>query len=157
VAMFFFIFIVLGLVSKYCGVSIFALIKLLKNELLLAFSTASSESVLPIVMKKMEHFGVPRDIASFVIPTGYSFNLDVSSMYQSIAALFVAQLYGVDLIIEEQILLMFTLMITFKGMAGVPCASFVVLLTTLGSMDLNPQGLALIIGVHRILEMLRTY
>ena len=156
VAMFFFIFIVLGLVSKYCGVSIFALIKLLKNELLLAFSTASSESVLPIVMKKMEHFGVPRDIASFVIPTGYSFNLDGAAMYQSIAAIFVAQIYGVDLSIGEQILLMFTLMITSKGMAGVPGASIVVLLTTLGSMGLNPQGLALIIGVDRILEMLRT-
>ena len=77
-------------------------------------------------------------------------------MYQSIAALFVAQLYGVDLSIGEQILLMFTLMITSKGMAGVPGASIVVLLTTLGSMGLNPQGLALIIGVDRILEMLRT-
>src|SRR5699024_444151 len=156
VAMFFFIFIVLGLVSKYCGVSIFALINLLKNVLLLSVSTASSESVLPIVMKKMEHFGVPRDIASFVIPTGYSFILDGAAMYQSIAALFVAQLYGVDLSIGEQILLMFTLMITSKGMAGVPGASIVVLLTTLGSMGLNPQGLALIIGVDRILEMLRT-
>lgn len=156
VAMFFFVFIVLGIVARYCGVTITSLIKLLKNELLLAFSTASSESVLPIVMKKMEHFGVPKDITSFVIPTGYSFNLDGAAMYQSIAALFVAQLYGVDLSIGEQILLMVTLMVTSKGMAGVPGASIVVLLTTLGSMGLNPQGLALIIGVDRILEMLRT-
>lgn len=155
-SMFFFIFVVLALVARYCGVKITSLIKLLKNELLLAFSTASSESVLPIVMKKMEHFGVPRDVASFVIPTGYSFNLDGAAMYQSIAALFVAQLYGVDLSIGEQIMLMVTLMITSKGMAGVPGASIVVLLTVLGSMGLNPEGLALIIGVDRILEMLRT-
>lgn len=90
-AMFFFIFVVLGIVSRFCGVKITSLIKLLKNELLLAFSTASSESVLPIVMKKMEHFGVPRDVASFVIPTGYSFNLDGAAMYQSIAAIFIAK------------------------------------------------------------------
>ncbi|MCD8898648.1 cation:dicarboxylate symporter family transporter [Mammaliicoccus sciuri] len=155
-AMFFFVIVVLGLVSRYCGIRITQIIKLLKNELLLAFSTASSESVLPIVMKKMEHFGVPKEISSFVIPTGYSFNLDGAAMYQSIAALFVAQLYGVDLSIGEQIILMVTLMLTSKGMAGVPGASIVVLLTTLGSMGLNPQGLALIIGVDRLLEMLRT-
>ena len=156
VAMFFFIFVVLGIVSRICGVKITQIIKLLKNDLMLAFSTASSEAVLPTVMRKMERFGVPRDIASFVLPTGYSFNLDGAAMYQSIAALFVAQLYGVDLSIPEQIILMVTLMLTSKGMAGVPGASIVVLLTTLGSVGLNPQGLALIIGVDRILEMLRT-
>lgn len=156
IAMFFFIFVVLGIVSRICGVRITQIIKLLKNDLMLAFSTASSEAVLPTVMKKMERFGVPRDIASFVLPTGYSFNLDGAAMYQSIAALFVAQLYGVDLSITEQIILMVTLMLTSKGMAGVPGASIVVLLTTLGSVGLNPQGLALIIGVDRILEMLRT-
>ena len=156
VAMFFFIFVVLGIVSRICGVKITQIIKLLKNDLMLAFSTASSEAVLPTVMRKMERFGVPRDIASFVLPTGYSFNLDGAAMYQSIAALFVAQLYGVDLRIPEQIILMVTLMLTSKGMAGVPGASIVVLLTTLGSVGLNPQGLALIIGVDRILEMLRT-
>ena len=156
VAMFFFIFVVLGIVSRICGVKITQIIKLLKNDLMLAFSTASSEAVLPTVMRKMERFGVPRDIASFVLPTGYSFNLDGAAMYQSIAALFVAQLYGVDLSIPEQIILMVTLMLTSKGMAGVPGASIVVLLTTLGSVGFNPQGLALIIGVDRILEMLRT-
>ena len=130
--------------------------EIIENELMLAFSTASSEAVLPTVMRKMERFGVPRDIASFVLPTGYSFNLDGAAMYQSIAALFVAQLYGVHLSIGEQIILMITLMLTSKGMAGVPGASIVVLLTTLGSVGLNPQGLALIIGVDRILEMLRT-
>ena len=156
IAMFFFIFIVLGIVSRLCGVKIVSIMKLLKNELMLAFSTASSEAVLPTVMRKMERFGVPRDIASFVLPTGYSFNLDGAAMYQSIAALFVAQLYGVHLSIGEQIILMITLMLTSKCMAGVPGASIVVLLTTLGSVGLNPQGLALIIGVDRILEMLRT-
>ena len=98
---------------------IVSIMKLLKNELMLAFSTASSEAVLPTVMRKMERFGVPRDIASFVLPTGYSFNLDGAAMYQSIAALFVAQLYGVHLSIGEQIILMITLMLTSKGMAGV--------------------------------------
>ena len=130
-AMVFFIIVVLGIVARICGISIFSIIKILKDELLLAFSTSSSEAVLPVMMKKMEKFGAPRDVTSFVIPIGYSFNLDGSALYQSIAALFVAQMYGIHLSISEQIILMVTLMVASKGMAGVPGVSIVVLLTTL--------------------------
>jgi proton glutamate symport protein len=155
-AMVFFIIVVLGIVARICGISIFSIIKILKDELLLAFSTSSSEAVLPVMMKKMEKFGAPRDVTSFVIPIGYSFNLDGSALYQSIAALFVAQMYGIHLSISEQIILMVTLMVASKGMAGVPGVSIVVLLTTLGAMGLPAQGLALIIGVDRLLDMVRT-
>ena len=129
-----------------------------KSELLLAFSTSSSEAVLPVIMKKMEKFGAQRcdiKVTSFVIPIGYSFNLDGSALYQSIA-LFVAQMFDIHLSLTQQIVLMATLMIASKGMAGVPGVSIVVLLTTLGSMHLPAQGLALIIGIDRLLDMVRT-
>lgn len=155
-AMVFFIIVVLGIVAKICGISVFSIIRILKDDLLLAFSTSSSETVLPSVMEKMEKFGAPKDVVSFVVPTGYTFNLDGSALYQSIAALFVAQMYGVHLTLVEQLILMFTLMITSKGMAAVPGTSIVVLITTLGSMGLNPEGLALIIGIDRLLDMTRT-
>ena len=155
-AMVFFVFAILGLVAWMCGINIMNIIRILKSELLLAFSTSSSEAVLPVMMKKMENFGSPKDITSFVIPIGYTFNLDGSALYQSIAALFVAQMYGMHLTLSEQIVLMLTLMITSKGMAAVPGTSIVVLLTTLGAMGLPAQGLALIIGVDRILDMVRT-
>ena len=120
----------------------FSIMKILKSELLLAFSTSSSEAVLPIMMKKMERFGSPKDVTSFVIPIGYSFNLDGSALYQSIAALFVAQMYNMHLSLTQQLVLMATLMIASKGMAGVPGVSIVVLLTTLSSMNIPAQGLA---------------
>ncbi|MGG8952323.1 cation:dicarboxylate symporter family transporter [Staphylococcus ureilyticus] len=155
-AMMFFIIVVLSIVARLCGISIFSIIKILKNELVLAFSTSSSESVLPIIMKKMENFGSPKDITSFVVPIGYTFNLDGSALYQSIAALFVAQMYGIDMSIGQQIMLMVTLMVASKGMAGVPGVSIVVLITTLTTMGLPAEGLALIIGVDRLLDMVRT-
>lgn len=154
--MVFFVFAILGLVAWMCGINIMNIIRILKSELLLAFSTSNSEAVLPVMMKKMENFGSPKEITSFVIPIGYTFNLDGSALYQSIAALFVAQMYGMHLTLSEQIVLMLTLMITSKGMAAVPGTSIVVLLTTLGAMGLPAQGLALIIGVDRILDMVRT-
>lgn len=155
-AMVFFVIVVLGIVARMVGISIFSIMKILKSELLLAFSTSSSEAVLPIMMKKMERFGSPKDVTSFVIPIGYSFNLDGSALYQSIAALFVAQMYNTHLSLTEQLVLMATLMIASKGMAGVPGVSIVVLLTTLTSMNIPAQGLALIIGVDRLLDMVRT-
>ncbi len=154
--MLFFIFVVLGLVAKFAGISIFYLIKVLKDELILAFSTASSEAVLPRIMMKMEKLGAPKDIVSFVIPTGYSFNLDGSTLYQAIAALFIAQMYGIHLSIGEQITLMLVLMVTSKGIAGVPGVSFVVLLATLGTVGIPLEGLAFIAGIDRILDMGRT-
>lgn len=155
-AMVFFVIVVLGIVARMVGISIFSIMKILKSELLLAFSTSSSEAVLPIMMKKMERFGSPKDVTSFVIPIGYSFNLDGSALYQSIATLFVAQMYDIHLSLTEQLVLMATLMIASKGMAGVPGVSIVVLLTTLTSMNITAQGLALIIGIDRLLDMVRT-
>ncbi|MCF9034122.1 glutamate/aspartate:proton symporter GltP [Acinetobacter nectaris] len=147
---------VLGIVAKICNLNIFTIIKILKDELILAFSTASSETVLPRIMQKMEAYGAPKAISSFVVPTGYSFNLDGSTLYQSIAAIFIAQLYGIDLSLTQEIMLVLTLMVTSKGIAGVPGVSFVVLLATLGSVGIPLEGLAFIAGVDRILDMART-
>ncbi|WP_139851595.1 glutamate/aspartate:proton symporter GltP [Acinetobacter pullicarnis] len=155
-AIFFFIFVILGFVAKFCGFNILTLIKILKDELILAFSTASSETVLPRMMEKMEAYGAPKSVTSFVIPIGYSFNLDGSTLYQSIAAIFIAQLYGIDLSLTQQLVLVVTLMITSKGIAGVPGVSFVVLLATLGSVGIPLEGLAFIAGIDRILDMGRT-
>lgn len=155
-SMIIFILVVLGLIAKLVGTSIFSIIKVLKNELILAYSTASSETVLPKIMEKMEKFGCPKAIATFVVPTGYSFNLDGSTLYQAIAALFIAQLYGINLSISAQINLVIVLMLTSKGIAGVPGVSFVVLLATLGSVGIPVEGLAFIAGIDRILDMART-
>ncbi len=155
-AILFFAIVVLGLVARYCKINIFTLMRILKDELLLAYSTASSETVLPRIMDKMEKYGAPKSITSFVIPIGYSFNLDGSTLYQSIAAIFIAQLYGIELSLGQELILVFTLMITSKGIAGVPGVSFVVLLATLGSVGIPLEGLAFIAGVDRILDMART-
>lgn len=154
--MFLFVFIILGIVAKICGTSILKIQKLLKDEIILAFSTASSEAVLPKLMEKMERFGCPKSITSFVIPTGYTFNLDGSAIYQSLATIFIAQMFGIHLSIMEIITIMLVLMLTSKGMAGVPGASLVVLLATLGAVGLPVEGVALIAGVDRILDMART-
>ncbi len=155
-AILFFGFVVLGGIARWCGFNIITMMRLLKDELILAFSTASSEAVLPKLMEKMEGYGVPKSIASFVIPTGYSFNLDGSTLYQSIAAIFIAQLYGIDLSLTQQLVLILTLMVTSKGIAGVPGASLVVLLATLGGVGIPLEGVAFIAGVDRILDMART-
>lgn len=154
--MIFFVVVVLGAISKKVGESIFTTIKLLKDELILAYSTSSSETVLPRLMEKMERKGCPKDIVSFVIPTGYSFNLDGSTLYQALAAIFIAQMYGIDLSIMEQVTLVLVLMITSNGIAGVPGVSFVVLLATLGTVGIPLEGLAFIAGVDRLLDMGRT-
>lgn len=154
--MIFFIIVVLGGIAKLVGINIFHLLKVLKDELLLAYSTSSSETVLPKVMEKMEKFGAPKDIVSFVVPTGYSFNLDGSTLYQAIAAIFIAQMYGIDLSISQQVTLVLVLMVTSKGIAGVPGVSFVVLLATLGTVGIPLEGLAFIAGIDRLLDMART-
>ncbi len=155
-AIFFFGLVVLGIVARLCKLRITLLIRILKDELILAYSTASSETVLPRIIEKMETYGAPKSITSFVVPTGYSFNLDGSTLYQSIAAIFIAQLYGIELSIGQEIVLVLTLMLTSKGIAGVPGVSFVVLLATLGSVGIPLEGLAFIAGVDRILDMART-
>lgn len=155
-AILFFALVVLGITAKMFSINIFTLFKILKDELILAYWTASSETVLPRIMQKMEAYGAPKAISSFVIPTGYSFNLDGSTLYQSIAAIFIAQLYGIEMSISQQVILVVTLMITSKGIAGVPGVSFVVLLATLGSVGIPVEGLAFIAGVDRIMDMART-
>ncbi|NEU31794.1 cation:dicarboxylase symporter family transporter [bacterium LRH843] len=156
VVMILFVLVILGSIAKFVGISIFQIIKVLKEEIILAYSTSSSETVLPKVMEKMEKFGCPRDVVSFVVPTGYSFNLDGSTLYQALAAIFIAQMYGIDLTIMQQITLMLVLMVTSKGIAGVPGVSFVVLLATLGSVGIPLEGLAFIAGIDRLLDMART-
>ncbi|KMY62245.1 cation:dicarboxylate symporter family transporter [Geobacillus stearothermophilus] len=152
----FFVLVVLGGTAKLVGVNIFHIIKILKNELVLAYSTSSSETVLPKVMEKMEKFGCSKAVTSFVVPTGYSFNLDGSTLYQALAAVFIAQLYGIDMPLSQQISLVLVLMVTSKGIAGVPGVSFVVLLATLGTVGIPVEGLAFIAGIDRLLDMART-
>ncbi|MGE6630874.1 cation:dicarboxylate symporter family transporter [Bacillus sp. NPDC077027] len=155
-ALFFFLIVVFGIIGKIIGVNIFKFLAYMKDEMLLAFSTSSSETVLPRVMDKMERIGCPKGIVSFVIPIGYTFNLDGSVLYQAIAALFLAQVYGIDLTIVQQLTLVLVLMVTSKGMAAVPGTSFVVLLATLGTIGVPAEGLAFIAGVDRIMDMART-
>lgn len=156
IAIILFAFLILGTIARICNFKITMLIKILKNELILAYSTSSSETVLPQIIKKMQDYGAPKYITSFVVPTGYSFNLDGSTLYQSIAAIFISQLYGIELSITDQIILVLTLMITSKGIAGIPGISFVVLLATLSSVGIPLEGLAFIAGVDRIMDMART-
>lgn len=156
VAMIFFVLVVLGLVAKFHNINFFELLKVIKNELILAFSTASSEAALPKMIDKMQKYGVSQGIVSFVIPTGYTFNLDGSAIYQAVGALFLAQAYGIHLTLGHQITLLVVLMITSKGMAGVPGASFVVLLATVATIGVPMSGLTFIAGVDRIIDMGRT-
>lgn len=151
-----FIALVLGGVAYLARIPLLKLIRMLSAELVLAFSTASSESVLPRIMQKLERFGCPPSIVSFVVPTGYTFNLDGSSLYQGLAVAFIAQVYGIHLSLLQQISIVLVLMLTSKGIAGVPGVSFVVLAATLSSTGLPVEGLALIAGVDRFMDMGRT-
>jgi proton glutamate symport protein len=123
---------------------------------LIAFTTASSEAALPLAMENMEKFGVPRRIVAFVLPTGYSFNLDGSTLYLSVAALFVAQAAGIDLTLGQQLVIMLTLMLTSKGVAAVPRASLVILSGALATFGLPLEGVAVILGVDAFMDMART-
>jgi proton glutamate symport protein len=123
---------------------------------LIAFTTASSEAALPLALERMEELGVPRRIASFVLPTGYSFNMDGTALYLTLATVFVAQAAGIDLPLSQQLLMMLTLMLTSKGMAAVPRAALVVLSGTLAQFGLPLQGVALILGVDAVMDMART-
>lgn len=140
----------------FLGRSVFTLGKLIKEPILLAFSTASSESAYPKTMEALEKFGAPKRVSSFVLPLGYSFNLDGSMMYQSFAILFIAQAYNIELSFTQQLLILLTLMVTSKGMAGVARASVVVVAATLPMFNLPEAGLLLIIGIDQFLDMART-
>lgn len=149
----FFVLVVLNLVARLCGINLFALMRHIKDELVLAFSTASSAAVMPQLMKKLETYGVPPSLVSFVVPVGYSFNLDGASLFLGIGTLFVAQLYGIDLSLADQALLVVTMVLTSKGAAGVPGFMFVILSATLASAGLPLEGIAFIAGVYRLMEM----
>lgn len=153
VSIVFFVLVVLNLIARLCGINLFALMRHIKDELVLAFSTASSAAVMPQLMKKLETYGVPPSLVSFVVPVGYSFNLDGASLFLGIGTLFVAQLYGIDLSLSDQALLVVTMVVTSKGAAGVPGFMFVILSATLGSAGLPLEGVAIIAGVYRLMEM----
>ena len=152
------IFVVLLLVgaSLVTRVNMLHLLRAIREPAVLAFSTAASETALPILMEKLEAFGVPRRIVMFVLPTGYSFNLDGGTLYASLAVIFLAQVYNVPLNIAEQITLLLTLMLATKGMAAVPGAVLITITGTAVAFGLPIEGVALILGVDRILDMGRT-
>jgi proton glutamate symport protein len=152
----FFVIVVLGSVSAIAKIPLRRFIRYVREPFLLAFSTASSESALPIALENMEQFGVPKHIAAFVLPTGYSFNLDGSTLYLALAAMFVAQAGGVHVPFGTQLVMMLTLMLTSKGVAGVPRASLVILAGTLATFNLPAAGVALILGVDTLMDMART-
>ncbi|HEX7585242.1 MAG TPA: cation:dicarboxylase symporter family transporter, partial [Prolixibacteraceae bacterium] len=131
-------------------------INAISEPVAIAFATTSSESALPLAMERMEEFGVPRKIVAFVMPTGYSFNLDGTTLYLSLATIFVAQISGIDLPIGKQILIVFTLMLTSKGVAAVPRASLVILLATASSFGLPIWPIYIILGIDELMDMART-
>jgi proton glutamate symport protein len=128
----------------------------IKEPALIAFSTASSEAALPLAMERMEQIGVPRRIVSFVIPIGYSFNLDGSTLYLAVASIFIAQAFGVHMTLGQQLGMMLTLMVTSKGVAGVPRAAVVILAATVQPFGLPLEGVAIVFGVDQLLDMART-
>lgn len=156
VALFVFFGFVLLPVMLMFRIPVMGFLKAIKEPALIAFSTTSSEAALPRAMECVEAFGVPRRIVSFILPLGYSFNLDGSTLYLSLAAVFVAQAAGVDLTVGQQITMLLTLMLTSKGVAGVPRASLVILAATLASYNLPLEGVTLILGVDAIMDMGRT-
>lgn len=135
---------------------IFTLIRYIRQPMMIAFSTASSEAALPKLFEQLDRFGVPRRISGFMLPLGYSFNLDGSMMYMSFATIFIAQAYGIDLSIGTQIAILLTLMISSKGVAAVPRASLVVITGTLGMFGLPVEGVALLLAIDQFLDMGRT-
>jgi Na+/H+-dicarboxylate symporter len=132
------------------------LVSMLREPALLAFTTASSEAAYPMTLEQLERFGCKNKIASFVLPIGYSFNLDGSMMYCTFAALFIAQVYGVQMELSQQLLMLLVLMVTSKGIAGVPRASLVVIAATLSQFNLPEAGVLLILGVDHFLDMARS-
>ncbi len=156
VTMFLFIFIVLGSIAKFYGFNIFSFLKYIKDEILLVLGTSSSESALPPIMKKLERYGCSKSVVGLVIPTGYSFNLDGTSIYLSMAAIFIAQAYGIDLSIWQELTLLGILMLTSKGAAGVTGSGFVTLAATLAAFPMIPvEGMALLLGVDRFMSEAR--
>lgn len=156
VALAVFVLIVLVIACKLVNISLGNLLRAIREPALLTFTTASSEAALPKAMSIMEKFGVPKSIVGFVMPTGYTFNLDGSTLYLAMAVLFSTQLVGINLSLEQQLVIMFALMLTSKGVAGVPRASLIVLAGTLTSFNIPILGVAILLGIDQMLDMGRT-
>ena len=152
-----FVFILALSASILTGVNFVQVFKALKDPLLLGYSTASSEAALPLAMDRLEKLGIPEHVVTFVMPTGYSFNLDGSTLYSSLAVVFISQMYGIDFSFSQQLLMLLTLMLSTKGIAGVPGASIIVIAGTAVSFGLPAEGIAIILGVDRIMDMARTF
>jgi aerobic C4-dicarboxylate transport protein len=151
-----FVVVVLGAVAWWNGFSIFKLIRYLKEELLLVLGTSSSEAALPSLMEKMERAGAKRSVVGLVVPTGYSFNLDGTNIYMTLAALFIAQACGIDLSLSDQVILLLVAMLSSKGAAGITGAGFITLAATLSVVPSVPvAGMALILGVDRFMSEVR--
>lgn len=156
ITMFLFIVFVIGTICKIYKFSIFKFIAYIKEEILLVLGTSSSESAMPKMMRKLEQYGCSKSVVGLVVPTGYSFNLDGTSIYLSMAAMFIAQAYGVELSILQMITLLGVLMITSKGAAGVTGSGFIVLAATLAAFPMIPvEGIALLLGVDRFMSEAR--
>lgn len=156
ITMFLFIVFVLGAIARFYGFNIFSFLKYIKDEIFLVLGTSSSESALPPIMKKLERYGCSKSVVGLVIPTGYSFNLDGTSIYLSMASIFIAQAYGIDLTLWQEITLLGVLMLTSKGAAGVTGSGFVTLAATLSAFPMIPvEGIALLIGVDRFMSEAR--
>ena len=151
-----FVLLVLFIACKYARISFRSLLKAIQEPALLAFSTASSEAAFPKAIEIMERFGVPQNIVSFVMPTGYTFNLDGSTLYLAMAVIFSSQICGINLDLNQQLLMMLALMLTSKGIAGVPRVSLIVLAGTLSSFNIPIIGVAILLGIDQILDMGRT-
>lgn len=154
--MFFFVFVILFGICLILRIPFFKLLGYIREPFLLAFSTASSEVALPKVIERLQKFGCSNRITSFVLPLGYSFNLDGSIMYTTFATIFIAQAYGIDLTLQQEVVMMLMLMLTSKGMAGVPRASLIVIAGAMSSFNIPLEGLALILGIDQILDMGRS-
>ena len=151
-----FVFVVLNLIARAAGFSLVKLVRYIAHELWLVLGTSSSESALPTLMAKLEHLGARKDIVGIVVPSGYSFNLDGTSIYLTMAAIFIAQALGIDLSLREEITLLAVLLLTSKGAAGVTGSGFVTLAATLATMPTIPvAGIALILGVDRFMSEAR--
>jgi aerobic C4-dicarboxylate transport protein len=143
-------------IAKMYGFNIFKFIAYIKDEIFLVVGTSSSESALPSMMNKLEKYGCSKSVVGLVVPTGYSFNLDGTSIYLSMAAIFIAQAYGVDLTLMQEITLLAILMLTSKGAAGVTGSGFITLAATLAAFPMIPvEGMALILGVDRFMSEAR--
>jgi len=151
-----FLVVVLGSVIAIFRVPLRDFIRAVRTPATIAFATTSSESALPRAMENMQRLGVPRRIVGFVLPTGYSFNLDGSTLYLALASIFVAQAAGIHMPVPQQVAMMLTLMLTSKGVAGVPRASLVILLGTVASFHLPAEGVVMILGVDELMDMART-